>query len=128
MSSIDPLTAVARARYALKLARTHGDLNVARAAIMAGNFDLELDLPAAKLALNQIVDLYVDDMPPPVACVQTLLEVAAQRYGECSHGEVWMSIGVSQKRGVHLLGSAGHKSFDWPTYFTLRELAFGKDQ
>ncbi len=113
----------ARAQYNLHVAETREGSTNLRISLMAGEFDAKLDLQVASNALETIATLPVDAMPPSTLLVAMLLEMAAQRYSEPDHDAVWNSIGISTRRGKHLLTVPGSNTFDWPTWFTLRGLA-----
>ena len=120
---MDLIVLTARAQYNLRVAETREHSTAFRISLMAGELDKKLDLPVARDALETIATLPVDAMPPPTLLVVLLLEMAAQRYSEPDHDAVWNSVGISLRRGRHLITELGANTFDWPTWFTVRELA-----
>lgn len=125
MTEHDTLITLARACYVRQQALedvTHGAaLAVLRGNVFAGMHDEDLDLNAARQAMNEIYALQVADMPAHADLIALLLECIAIRIGGLSRAAAWQSIGIKHNTGRDIL--AGRSRCDWPIWFTLREAA-----
>lgn len=133
MTAAAPLDPIGQALVIRQL-RMSGDgppmngaaLAVLRADVLTGE---HAEHPAgleARLMMERIMALGVDDMPPPTDLVGLLVETLSQRLGGHGHAAAWRSIGINPNRGRDLLArSAGN--VNWPIWKTLRDAALSID-
>ncbi|PNW62798.1 UNVERIFIED_CONTAM: hypothetical protein BEN50_25055 [Euhalothece sp. KZN 001] len=77
-------------------------------------------------ALDRLRGYRVEDMPPPVADLELLIDALAFRGGLTSRAAAWRSIGVPANTGKAYLAHR-HSNLTWPVWFTLRETALGSE-